>query len=142
MFLDDLQWADAATLTVLSHWAAPLPELPLLVIGAYRSYELPPGHPLRSLRARLRRAPGGTQRHLSLGPFDLGESALLVERVLGDGVGPGVVESLHRRAHGLPFYLEELAAATAEAAESEWGTTPAEVVPESVRAAVGQRVAG
>ncbi|MDP8929638.1 MAG: AAA family ATPase [Actinomycetota bacterium] len=140
VFLDDLQWADAATLTVLANWAAPLPGLPLLVIGAYRSDELPLRHPLRSLRARLRRS-GGAQRHVHLGPLAPGDSGLLLAGLLGDEVAPEVVATVHRRAHGLPFYIEELAAAIAEAGDVAGEVTAAEVVPESVRDAVLLRVA-
>lgn len=139
VFLDDLHWADAATLEVLAHWAAPLPELPLLVIGAYRSHELAHRHPLRSLRARLRQAASGTRRHLSLGPLELEDSALVVQHVLGKEVEPEVVATLHRRAQGLPFYLEELAEAIAVGDEA-MAINPAEVVPESVRDAIMFRV--
>ncbi|MET9507327.1 LuxR C-terminal-related transcriptional regulator [Streptomyces flavidovirens] len=133
VFLDDLQWADAATLTVLGDWVAPPAGLPLLVIGAYRSDELPRGHPVRDLRSRLRRAPGGKERHVRLRPLGTEDSALLVRRVLGDAATRDVVDSVLRRARGLPFYLEELAAAVAESGN-------AEVVPESVSDAVVQRV--
>ena len=56
ILLDDLQWSDGATLELLAALAAPLRELPLLVVGAYRSDEIGRGHPLRRLRADLRRA--------------------------------------------------------------------------------------
>jgi len=141
VFLDDLQWADAATLTVLAEWATPLHGLPLLVIGAYRSDELPRQHPLRSLRAGLRRAAAGTERHVHLEALAPEESALLVKRVLGDGVAPEVVAIVHRRAHGLPFYIEELAASIAEVGGDVGEAAAAEVVPESVRDAVLLRVA-
>lgn len=141
VFLDDLQWADVATLTVLADWAAPMPGLRLLVIGAYRSEELPRQHPLRSLRAALRRAAGGTQRHVHLGPLEESDSAVLVRRVLGAGVAPEVLATVQARAQGLPFYLEELATAIAETGEHVDEATLAEVVPESVRDAVLMRVA-
>jgi len=140
VFLDDLQWADAATLAVLADWAAPLPGLPLLVIGAYRSDELPRQHPLRSLRAVLRRAADGVQRHLTLDPLDAADSAVLLRRMLGDGVAPEVLATVHRRAHGLPFYLEELAAAIAESGGDAEEIISVDVVPESVRDAVLARV--
>lgn len=140
VFIDDLQWADAATLAVLEEWAEPLNSLPLLVIGAYRSDELPRHHPLRPVRVRLRRAAGGRQRYIELGPLDPDDSAALVRRVVGDGVSAEVLDVLHRRAQGLPFYLEELATAIAEDGERP-DAAPAEVVPESVRDAVLQRLA-
>ena len=45
MFLDDLQWADAATLELL-HALSRIPIRDLLVIGAYRDNEVTPDHPL------------------------------------------------------------------------------------------------
>jgi DNA-binding CsgD family transcriptional regulator len=134
VFLDDLQWADAATLTVLGDWVTPAAGLPLLVIGAFRSDELPRGHPVRDLRSRLRRAAGGKDRHLRLGPLGPEDSAALVRRVLGDAVAPDVLDTVVRRSRGLPFYVEELAAAVAQ-------TGDAAAVPESVTDAVVQRVA-
>lgn len=133
LFLDDLQWSDAATLAVMDGWTAPPPGPAPLVLGAYRSDELPLRHPLRDLRSRLRRTGGGDRRHLRLAPLSAEDSAALVQRVLGGGAAPEDVDAVCRRARGLPFYLEELAAAVdrAEAAEE---------VPESVRDAVAQRV--
>jgi DNA-binding CsgD family transcriptional regulator len=142
VFLDDLQWVDAATLSVLAeHWAVTLPDLPLLIIGAYRSEELSLGHPLRSLRAGLRRS-GGAKWHVHLGPLAPQDSAQVVRRVLGDGVSSEVVATIHRRAHGLPFYLEELSAVLAGTANDAGSMTAAEAVPESVRDAVLLRIAG
>lgn len=141
LFIDDLQWADTATVTVLGDWAAPLPDLPLLVIGSYRSDELPRQHPLRRLRAELRQAPGGMRRHVRLTPLSSGESALLVRHVLGDGVAAEILATVERRAHGLPFYLVELATAIAQAVDDGQDVAAAEVIPESVQDAVVLRVA-
>ena len=60
LVLDDLQWSDEATLELL----AALGELPVLVIGTYRSDGLPRDHGVRRLRNDLRRKgdldePGG-----------------------------------------------------------------------------------
>src|ERR671925_2271967 len=55
VLLDDLQWSDAATLELLSDLGALLSDAPLLVVGAYRSDELPREHPLRRTRTELRR---------------------------------------------------------------------------------------
>ncbi|MFV0131867.1 ATP-binding protein [Streptomyces sp. HMX87] len=142
LFLDDLQWADAGTLTVLAEWAVPPPGVPLLVIGVYRSDELRRQHPVRTLRSRLRRAPGGRQRHVQLAPLSPEDSALLVRRILGDAVSPEVLNTILRRSHGVPFYVEELAAAIAESrTEVGEASSPVRLVPESVRDAALQRVA-
>ena len=47
LFLDDLQWADAATLTLLPLIVSSPDLSGMLVIGAYRDNEVDAGHPLR-----------------------------------------------------------------------------------------------
>ncbi|MDQ4097504.1 MAG: AAA family ATPase [Actinomycetota bacterium] len=141
VFLDDLQWADAATVALLADWAASPPAAPVLMLGAYRSDELPRQHPLRGLRTALRRPRRGTHCQVHLGPLDPAASAELVRGVLGDGVAPEIVATVHRRAHGLPFYLEELSAAINRSGDDLAVVGRAELVPESIRDAVLTRVA-
>jgi PAS domain S-box-containing protein len=46
IFLDDLQWADAASLSLMHHVICEEPLASLLLIGAYRDNEVSPAHPL------------------------------------------------------------------------------------------------
>jgi predicted ATPase len=80
VFLDDLQWADAATLELLPSLAEAAEEWPLLVLGAYRSDEIPRGHPLRRLRTELRRA--GRLAELGVEPVDAEATARIAAWVL------------------------------------------------------------
>ena len=107
--LDDLQWSDDATLDLLAALAEPLAELPLLVVGAYRSDGLPRDHMLRRLRHELRR--GGRLEELALGPLDRDETGELVAQVLGDAPAPSLARAIHDRTQGVPFFIEELARA-------------------------------
>jgi DNA-binding NarL/FixJ family response regulator len=109
VFLEDLHWADEAAIDLLNAVAAGLEQLPLLVIGAYRSDELSRSHPLRRLRLELRRA--GRLRELSLEPLDRAGTARLAERTLGQPPSPALQAILHDRTQGLPFFVEELAGA-------------------------------
>src|SRR5690242_5339587 len=54
LFLDDLQWADRATLALLPRLLASSDLAGLLVIGAYRNHEVHPAHPLVQLIEGLR----------------------------------------------------------------------------------------
>src|SRR4051794_12534833 len=81
MFLDDLQWADATTIELLPALVAVLADDPVLVLGAYRTDELTRDHPLRRMRAELRRA--GRLQELALGPLDRDETTELAAQVLG-----------------------------------------------------------
>ena len=46
LFLDDLQWLDAATLKLIEHIVTHPDVRHLLLIGAYRDNEVSPSHPL------------------------------------------------------------------------------------------------
>jgi DNA-binding CsgD family transcriptional regulator/tetratricopeptide (TPR) repeat protein len=109
VLLDDLQWSDDATLELLAALAASLRELPILVIAAYRSDEIPRTHQLRRLRNELRR--NRMLRELTIEPLSASGTATLAEDVLGTAVGARLAATLHDRTHGLPFFVEELAAA-------------------------------
>ena len=109
VLLDDLQWSDDATLELLAALAAPLRELPMLVLGAYRSDEIPRAHQLRRLRNDLRRNRSLTE--LTLEPLTARGTAELAERVLGAAPSARLAATLHDRSGGIPFFIEELAGA-------------------------------
>jgi DNA-binding NarL/FixJ family response regulator len=103
--LDDLQWSDEATLGVL----AALGDVPLLIVGVYRSDGLARQHPIRRLRHDLRRA--GRLEELSLRPLEPAGTAALLERTLGRAPAPSLARVIHERTEGLPFFVQELATA-------------------------------
>jgi DNA-binding CsgD family transcriptional regulator len=150
VLLDDLHWADETTLTdVLPMLARVLEGEPVLVLGTYRSDEVPRGHALRGLRRDLRRA--GRLRELSLGPLDEAETATLVRQTLGP-VGrpsPALSSLLFDRTQGVPLLVEELTAALVAGGRLRRGQRglelldPGEVpLPDSVRETVLLRLEG
>ncbi len=68
LFLDDVQWADAATLELLPLVLADRRGGSLIVIAAYRDNEVGPAHPLHALLAELARIACPVNR-ISLGPL-------------------------------------------------------------------------
>jgi len=133
VLVDDLHWSDEATLDLLRFLAGIAERSPLLLVGAYRSDAIGRTHPIRRLRSDLRRA--GRLHEVAVEPLDLAGTGLLLERVLGDPVAAGVVAAVHDRTEGLPFFVEELAAAMREG-----GGDPGVPLPQSVRDAVLLRV--
>jgi DNA-binding NarL/FixJ family response regulator len=109
VLLDDLHWSDEATLEVLAALAEPLADLPLLVVAAYRSDGLPRMHGLRRLRNDLRRA--GRFDELALGPLDLDQTSTLLAHLLSAPPAPATARTVHDRTEGVPFFVEEFAAA-------------------------------
>jgi DNA-binding CsgD family transcriptional regulator len=147
ILLDDLQWSDDATLELLGALADPLRELPILVVGAYRSDEVPRAHPLRALRNELRRA--RALRELALGPLDAQGTAALAGEVLGTPASPALARTVYDRTQGVPFFVEELAGALESGGRLTEGTRGLELVgngeipvPETIRDAVLLRAAG
>jgi DNA-binding CsgD family transcriptional regulator/tetratricopeptide (TPR) repeat protein len=120
MIVEDVHWADDATLDVLRYLAWRAGELPSVLVLTYRDEELRDDHPLRRLLGTLARR--GVRR---LEPRRL--SAGAVERLAAArGLDPGVV--LHATG-GNPFFVAEVLA------------SPDVEVPATVRDAVLARVA-
>ena len=107
--LDDLHWSDEATLELLAALGPALEELPLVVVGIYRSDELARTNPLRRLRAELRRSAAIDELTLDL--LDADSGAALAAQVLEAPLSPALAATIHDRAQGLPFFVEELAGA-------------------------------
>ena len=147
LVLDDLHWADDATLSLLPALADGIDELGLLVLGAYRSDELPRGHPLRRIRRELRRV--GELQELVLEPLAAPDTAAVASAVLGSRPAPALAALVYERTNGIPFFIEELCAALAASDRLVRGNGRVELergsdlpVPESVRDAVLVRVSG
>ncbi|HSB54869.1 MAG TPA: AAA family ATPase, partial [Gemmatimonadales bacterium] len=106
LFLDDLQWADSATLGLLPLFLEN-PELGgLLLVGAYRDNEVTSSHPLAGLIRDLKsRAVPLTE--LTLQPLESGHvHALLTETLAGDRAAAGPLADLVlAKTGGNPFFL-------------------------------------
>jgi DNA-binding CsgD family transcriptional regulator/tetratricopeptide (TPR) repeat protein len=107
LFLDDLQWADEATLGLLPALADAACGLPVTVIGCYRSDELTRDHRLRAARAQLRRNRQLTE--IEVGPLGDHDVREMLARLLGATPAPALAAAVARRADGIPFAVEELA---------------------------------
>ncbi|WP_437678695.1 sensor histidine kinase [Sorangium sp. So ce131] len=71
IFLDDLQWTDAASLRALRALATDPGSRGVLLLGAYRPKELGPTHPLHAALREIRQAEVAPVTRVSLGPLDL-----------------------------------------------------------------------
>jgi predicted ATPase/DNA-binding CsgD family transcriptional regulator len=146
VFLDDLQWADDATLDLLPALAGAISGGQVVVIGCYRSDELPRDHRLRTVRAELRRA-----RHLAeidLAPLPGPCVTAILAALLGAEPEPELVSAVADRADGIPFAVEELAAALRLGGHLAYrgstvglAGTGSAVMPEGIREAVLLRAA-
>jgi PAS domain S-box-containing protein len=115
LFLDDLQWLDAATLDVLEHLLTHSEVRHLLLVGAYRDNEVDEAHPLvRKLKA-IRKA-GSRVHDIVLSPLaraDLGQllaDSLHCERERADPLA----QLVHEKTTGNPFFAIQFIFALAE----------------------------
>lgn len=108
LFLDDLQWSDAPTLELLRRIVTSREQSYLLLIGAYRSNEVSPGHPLGLLLEDL----NNHQRlhEIAVKPLDRHSVAQLVADALRckPAASDELSDLLYQRAHGNPFFTNEL----------------------------------
>jgi predicted ATPase len=100
--VDDVHWADTASVGLLAYLLRRLRGRPLLVVLAWRPEEVPLDHPLRAILAAGRA--GRTARLVTLSGLSHREVGLLVEAA---GHDASLTDRLHRESGGLPFFVVE-----------------------------------
>ncbi|MGH2969907.1 MAG: ATP-binding protein, partial [Solirubrobacteraceae bacterium] len=138
--LDDVHWADDASLELLVHLVRHPPHAPLAVVMAYR----PAQAPTALTAAVLDGERAGVLERIALGPLTAGES----DELLGGRLDAARRRALYRDSGGNPFYIEQLARAadharlSARAAATDPGVDPQlPDVPRIVLSALGEEVA-
>lgn len=109
LFLDDLQWADLASLKAIEFLVSEADDLALLLVGAYRDNEVSSAHPLVSTIEAIDRAPVYFDR-LDLQPLAPDSIVELVADTLHCDrakVTP-LAELLFEKTGGNPFSLSQL----------------------------------
>jgi predicted ATPase/serine phosphatase RsbU (regulator of sigma subunit) len=106
LVLDDLHWADAASLRLLELALTDPRSGHLLVIAAYRQGEVTADHPVSAALRRIKEA-GVAAREVTLGPLELAHVAQLLGDTLAaspEDVAP-LAAVLLRKTMGSPFFL-------------------------------------
>ncbi|MBV8979826.1 MAG: AAA family ATPase [Acidimicrobiia bacterium] len=148
--LDDMHWADAASIGLLRHVCRRITSARLMIVATYRESDLGAGHPLIDCLAALRREEGVDRVQLS-GLDDLELTALL-EGLAGHSLGREGSEFaavVRRETAGNPFYTQEVllhlteTGALAQNSGGRWvvkGSSVTFDLPVSVREVVANRV--
>jgi len=151
LVVDDLQWADTASLQLLRHVVAEDPALRLLMLGTYRDTEVGTGRSLVETLAAWRRMERVTRIELR-GLDDRGVVDLL-EATAGhdlDDLGVELAHALHRETGGNPFFVAEVLRNLVETGalyRDDAGRWASDLqvqelrLPDSVREVLGARVA-
>jgi PAS domain S-box-containing protein len=105
LFLDDLQWLDAATLELLEDLLTRSELQHLMLIGAYRDNEVNAAHPLMRKLEAIRSA-GGKVKEITLGPLtreNLGQLIADALRCESERSAP-LAQLVHEKTGGNPFF--------------------------------------
>jgi predicted ATPase len=114
LFLDDLQWLDAATLDLLGDLLA-RSELQLMLIGAYRDNEVDAVHPLRRKLEAIRQA-GAPVQEIRLAPLGRDDLKELIAEALRcePARAARLAQLVHEKTAGNPFFVIQFLYALAE----------------------------
>jgi PAS domain S-box-containing protein len=105
LFLDDLQWLDAATLDLVEQLVMHPDVRSLLLVGAYRDNEVGPAHPLIRTLEAIRNA-GARVAEIALTPLGLDDTGRLVTDALHcepERARP-LAQLVHEKTGGNPFF--------------------------------------
>jgi class 3 adenylate cyclase len=150
LILDDLQWADGPTLSLLRHVVTSGASMRVMVVGTYRDSDLSRDHPLTALLADLHREQGGER--IKLTGLQAEDVVALMESAAGhemDEDGRALAQEITRETAGNPFFAGELLRHLAESGVTvqedggRWhlvGDVAQLGLPQSVREVVGRRV--
>ena len=117
LFLDDLQWLDAATLDMLADLLTQPDVQQLLVIGAYRDNEVDPAHPLMRRLDAIRKS-GALVQEISLAPLAREDLGRLISETLSctPRRAAALARLVHEKTGGNPFFAIQFISALAEEA--------------------------
>ncbi|MBD1938263.1 hybrid sensor histidine kinase/response regulator [Microcoleus sp. FACHB-68] len=108
VFLDDLQWADSASLKLIELLMTDSDSKYLLLIGAYRDNEVFPTHPTIQTIEKIQAA-GATVNNIVLGPLELVHVGQLISDTLNESVqSKQLAELLFNKTQGNPFFLTQI----------------------------------
>ncbi|WP_241779770.1 AfsR/SARP family transcriptional regulator [Streptomyces natalensis] len=142
LLLEDLQWADTASLDLLRLLSPRCQGHPLGIVLTARKFETESDATLRRIVSDVLRGP----RTATLRLCGLPRQAVgaLVEAHAGSGVDPEVVEVLHRRSEGNPYFVMQLLSLVGDARRLHRPDAVDALlahIPTGVREALNQRFA-
>ncbi|MDX6679266.1 MAG: hypothetical protein QOE31_3318, partial [Solirubrobacteraceae bacterium] len=144
--LDDLHWADKATLLLLKYLVRHPCDGQLMVLATYRDTELDRDHPLRATLVELGRE-HALQRY-ALTPLDAAAVSELVDDHVGAATSTELGRMVYEQTEGNAFFVVEVLRHLKESGAIGAAVSPAKVdkeveppsVPEGVKNVIHQRV--
>ncbi len=110
MFLDDLQWADSASLNLLNNLISDIDGRCLLFIGAYRDNETDPSHPLIATLEQIEKQEKIRINHITVKPLELAHINQLISDTLycPEEKTEPLAKLIEQKTRGNPFFITQL----------------------------------
>ena len=138
--IDDLQWADPASLLFMHFLTRELLDARILLLGTYREVEVRETAAIVEALGAL----GREARHVPLRGFDEGEVREFIEATTGRSASAALAQAVRRDTEGNAFFVDEVLRLLVAERVLEHGAVAAPdklPVPQGVRAAIRRRVA-
>ncbi|MEG4405647.1 AAA family ATPase [Microcoleus sp. MON2_D5] len=105
IFLDDLQWADSASLKLIQLLMSDVDNCYLFLIGAYRDNEVFPSHPLMLTLAEIQKTEAKVNT-ITLAPLDRADVNCLVANTLAcsTALAQPLTQLVYQKTQGNPFF--------------------------------------
>jgi DNA-binding CsgD family transcriptional regulator len=137
--IEDLHWADAATLELLAYLGARLGRMRVLLLASFRPDALHPDHPAQAGIARLATIPGAGR--IDLAPLQGAELRRFIDAALGDIALPDQTRrAIAIAGDGNPFFTEELLKSAVETGAARGERSARRALPPTIRATLLERL--
>lgn len=149
LFIDDIHWADIATLQLLHYVARSTRHSPVLICCTYRPEELREiegkTHPLTDVLRQMNRE--GLFKTITLERLDRSNVFVMIKNILNmKEIPENFVELLHRESGGNPFFVEEVLKSLIEekiidTANNDWNKDVDKIeIPATIRDVITKRI--
>jgi DNA-binding CsgD family transcriptional regulator/tetratricopeptide (TPR) repeat protein len=146
LILDNLHWADTASLRLLEFLAPEIGGSRLLFIGTYRDIELSRQHPLSSTLAELARHP--RFERLRMTGLSRDETSRFITDAAGQSPPPELLQNVHSQTEGNPLFVVEMTRFLLQEGMLGTGSGTSGVavrpglrrIPEGIREVIGRRL--
>jgi ATP/maltotriose-dependent transcriptional regulator MalT len=141
LVLDDLHWADQASLLLLEFLAREMPSSFLVVVGTYRDVEVSRPHPLTDTLAQLAREP--VMQRVLLRGLSQDDTGSFIEMMAGLRPTHRLAETIYTHTEGNPFFMTEVIRSLLERGElapDAMDKSESIRIPEGVREVIGRRL--
>ncbi|MFO7524298.1 MAG: LuxR C-terminal-related transcriptional regulator, partial [Ignavibacteriaceae bacterium] len=106
IFIDDIQWADDATIDMLTTLSDRIVSKSIIIVCTFISDEITRKHNVKKFRNELRRRRKLIE--LNVEPMNYEETKQLISSLLNGEPDNNLVEKIYNNTHGLPLFIEEL----------------------------------